>query len=177
MTEYFVLGRPKPTPRQVAVVGSREYARLDLVREFVLRLPEGSTVISGGARGVDQTAVNVARARGLETIVFQADWQKHSCRAGPMRNVEIVAHAKDVVAFWDDSSRGTLNTIVLAHRAGLPIVMLNGQGDLFPVKAALRAAQERGIVATIERAQPAGLLEPPTDREAKPDPQVLERDT
>jgi hypothetical protein len=51
-------------------------------------------VISGGACGVDQTAVEVAKGRGLKTVVFQADWQKHGREVGPMRNVEIVAHAK-----------------------------------------------------------------------------------
>jgi hypothetical protein len=176
MTQLFVFGRPEPKPRQVAVVGSRDYRRLDLVRDFVLRLPDGSTVVSGGARGVDQTAVNVAKARGLQTMVFQADWQRHGRAAGPMRNAEIVAHAKEVIAFWDCNSRGTLDTIVLAHRTGLGVAILDGQGDLFPVETALRAADQLGITTAIERVQPTGKASPALGAIPEPDLKAMERE-
>lgn len=47
------------TVERVAIVGSREGADLDAVREFVHALREkypGSILVSGGASGVDQTA-------------------------------------------------------------------------------------------------------------------------
>jgi hypothetical protein len=160
MTQFRPFGSLAPEPRQVAVVGSRDYGRLDLVRDFVLRLPKGSTVISGGARGVDQQAANVAKSRGLKTVVFHPDWQKHGRAAGLMRNVEIVAHAKQVIAFWNGRSRGIFNTIVLAHRAGRLIVLLDSNGDLIPEEVALRAAVDDGIVVAIERAGLANMLPP-----------------
>ncbi|MDX2272647.1 MAG: SLOG family protein [Cyanobacteriota bacterium] len=61
-------------PCRVAVVGSRTYWDLKAVRDFITQLPEGCTVISGGARGVDQTAEQAARARGILVQIYPADW-------------------------------------------------------------------------------------------------------
>lgn len=58
----------QPPAAVVAIVGSREYPKLDAVAEYVRDLPEGTIVISGGARGVDRTAENTARDLGFECI-------------------------------------------------------------------------------------------------------------
>lgn len=57
----------------IAIVGSRHYPRPDLVDAFVADLAADSTVISGGAPGVDSVAEEVARAHGLQTLIFHAD--------------------------------------------------------------------------------------------------------
>lgn len=58
----------------MGVVGSRDFADLDLVRSWVSRLarkhPE-AVVVSGGARGVDRTAETEARKRGLHVASFR----------------------------------------------------------------------------------------------------------
>ena len=101
----------------VAIVGSRDFPHPEWVGAYVAGLPAGTTVISGGARGVDTWAVDVARARGLSIVVFPADWDKHGKAAGPIRNKQIVEAVDLVVAFWDGESRGTANTIKLARAA------------------------------------------------------------
>jgi hypothetical protein len=58
--------------------------------------------------------------------VYQANWDRLGRKAGPLRNAHIVANADRVVAFWDGKSRGTLNTVVQADRAGLPIEVFDG---------------------------------------------------
>lgn len=102
---------------KVGIVGSRDYPDLEAVRRFVAALPEGTVVVSGGARGVDQTAEDAARARGLVVDVKIALWQQHGKRAGPMRNREIVEASDEIVAFWDGVSPGTRSTIDIAHGA------------------------------------------------------------
>lgn len=114
----------------VAIVGSRGYPDLAQVRAFVRALPVGTTIVSGGARGVDQEAVLAAAARGLKTIVFPANWEKYGKKAGFLRNAEIVALVDEIVAFWDSRSRGTADTIDRANKAGKPVrIFVNAQID------------------------------------------------
>lgn len=113
---------------KVAIVGSRDYPRLDLVRQFVRNLPENAIVVSGGARGVDKTAQNEAEKHGWTTEIFPADWSKHGRAAGYIRNQDIVDAADVVVAFWDGQSRGTYHTINLAYEAGKEVIVINAAG-------------------------------------------------
>ena len=139
-------------PDRTAIVGSRSYPRSDVVEAFVAALPAGTVVVSGSAPGVDSIAEHAAKARGLEVTVFPADWDRHGRKAGPIRNAEIVAGADRVVAFWDGRSRGTLNTVVQAVRAGRPVEVFDAEGQPVPIEVALRAAEERGVMAGINAA-------------------------
>jgi hypothetical protein len=103
---------------RIAIVGSREYPKLDLVRSYVRSLEPGTVVISGGAKGVDSEAEKQARDFGLEVVVYPADWNRYGKTAGFVRNRTIVEDADRVVAFWDGDSRGTINTISLAVKMG-----------------------------------------------------------
>lgn len=102
----------------VAIVGSRDYPDLDAVRELVRSLPEGTTIVSGGARGVDGTAADEAQARGLPVVVYAADWIRHGRGAGMIRNRSIAEHCDRLVAFWDGQSRGTAHVIECARKLG-----------------------------------------------------------
>lgn len=103
---------------KVAIIGSRGYVKLHQVRAFVMGLPEGCIVLSGGARGVDQTAEQTARARGLDVISIPAQWDKFGKAAGVRRNQEIVAIAHTIIAFWDGISPGTAHSIQIARQQG-----------------------------------------------------------
>lgn len=105
---------------RVAIVGSRDYEKLDQVRAYVAKLPPGTVVVSGGARGVDSVAENAAKEHGLATLIFPVtpqEWKKYGKRAGFLRNKQIVENCDRVVAFWDGFSPGTLSTIHLAQAA------------------------------------------------------------
>jgi len=67
---------------KVAIVGTRTYPDLEKVREFVRTLPKNAIIISGGAKGVDQTAEDEARKQGLEVISVTPEWDKYGRRAG-----------------------------------------------------------------------------------------------
>jgi hypothetical protein len=109
---------------KVAIVGSREYPHRDRVENYVNALPDGTTVVSGGAPGVDRWAEYAAAQRGLKVWVERADWDRYGRAAGPMRNALIVAGAERLVAFWDGSSRGTADTIRKARAAGIPVEVI-----------------------------------------------------
>jgi len=105
---------------RVGIVGSRNYRELESVRVFVRGLAKGTEVISGGARGVDETAVSVARECGLSVKIFFPDWSRGR-GAGLARNQQIVNESDIIVAFWDGKSRGTADTVRRAKAAGKPV--------------------------------------------------------
>jgi predicted Rossmann fold nucleotide-binding protein DprA/Smf involved in DNA uptake len=96
---------------KVAIVGTRTYPDLEQVRKYVRDLSPDDIIVSGGAKGVDETAEGEARKIGMEVISVPAEWNKYGKRAGLMRNDIIVGMADCVVAFWDGVSRGTKYTI------------------------------------------------------------------
>lgn len=108
---------------KVAIVGSRGWKDERAVTDFVNALPAGTTVISGGAKGVDKMAENAALRRypDLELRLFTPDWRKHGKSAGMIRNGAIVEAADRVVAWWDGVSKGTADTISRAVKAKKPV--------------------------------------------------------
>ncbi len=109
---------------KIAIVGSRTYPDLNKVVEYVKALPEGTTIVSGGALGPDLVAEKAAKRRGLPTLIFLADWKAEPKEAGAIRNQTIVDHADEVVAFWDGISKGTAITIRKAKAAGKPVTII-----------------------------------------------------
>lgn len=138
---------------KVGIVGSIDFPVPELVAAFVVALPATAVVISGGAKGVDTWAEEAARQCGLAVEIFHADWEGLGRKAGPIRNAQIVEASERIVAFWNGHSRGTLNTIVQAQRAGLPIEIYGPSGEAVPLKIALVAAEESGVVKGIKKAE------------------------
>ena len=68
-------------------------------------------IVSGGARGPDDVAIEMARKYELKYNVFYADWNKYGKSAGPIRNKEMVDYTDIMLAYWDGSSPGTKSTI------------------------------------------------------------------
>jgi hypothetical protein len=109
---------------RVGIVGSRDYPNLDQVERYVMELPLYTTIVSGGARGVDRAAEASARRHGLELDVMKADWETHGRRAGLLRNAQLVDSVDLLVAFWDGKSPGTRNAIAHARNMVKPFVVV-----------------------------------------------------
>lgn len=108
---------------KITIIGSREGIDPQAVIDFVDTLPDDTLVISGGAKGVDTVAIQAAQLRGLETLVYPADWGLYGKGAGMIRNGEIIKDGLDMVAaFWDGKSSGTGDMIERARQAGIPVV-------------------------------------------------------
>lgn len=102
---------------KIAIVGSRNYPQLEEVRKFVRTLPRSSTIVSGGAVGVDSVAVDEAKKLGLNVKVFDANWEKDKTCAGFLRNKKVVAYADRCVAFQWKNSPGTADVIYRFRQA------------------------------------------------------------
>jgi hypothetical protein len=113
---------------KIAIVGSRDFPALHLVTELVGLLPEDTIVVSGKARGVDITAENAAKARGLQVDsypVTKEEWKANPKTAGLIRNRKIEKNAQACIAFHDGKSTGTAHTISLFVGANKPMTVVH----------------------------------------------------
>lgn len=100
---------------RVAVIGSREL-KVSNLGDY---LPDETTVIvTGGAKGVDASARDYALKRGLSLKEFLPEYDKYGRLAPLMRNLEIIAYADLVLAFWDGISSGTAFVIRKCRKQG-----------------------------------------------------------
>jgi hypothetical protein len=123
---------------RIAIVGSRDYPRPELVARYVRGLPGGTVVVTGDCpEGPDRTAAEAAQACELELVVHVARWETYGDAAGPIRNGHVVGDCDRLVAFVDPLSRGgskgTFGTIKLARRRGVPVECYGPDGDRFVV--------------------------------------------
>lgn len=133
----------------IAIVGSRDYPRPDLVRAFVAQLPADCVMVSGGAPGVDTTAEQAALAAGLATLIIPADLDGPGQRAGLVRNAEIVIHADRLAVFWDGASPGVANLVLQAAGRRLPVEIYGPDGAPVPIEQALRAARGKNRLMSV----------------------------
>ncbi|TMB90425.1 MAG: DUF2493 domain-containing protein [Chloroflexi bacterium] len=104
---------------KVAIVGSRHFSEPDRVTEYVNSLPQGASIITGSASGVDAAATRAARAKGIPVQVIPASFDELADAAkAAARNQRLVDACDALVAFWDGTSKGTRITIERALDSG-----------------------------------------------------------
>ena len=116
---------------QLAIIGSRTFNDYANAKQWIDRilsehnLPVPTQIVSGGAKGADAIAERYAHEHGIELQVFKADWTKYGRGAGPVRNREIIRHARHFLALWDMQSKGTRHSIETALGQGKPVYIVN----------------------------------------------------
>ena len=108
---------------KVAVIGSRGFSDYKLMCDTLKKL-NISELISGGADGADSLGEQYARENDIPVKIFFPDWAKNKRMAGFIRNTDIVENAELVVAFWDQSSKGTLDSINKAEKLGKKVLII-----------------------------------------------------
>lgn len=118
---------------RVIIAGSRDITKYDDVYEAIIESgwkDDITTVISGGARGVDKLGERFANSNGIPVEHFLANWNKHGKAAGYIRNQDMAMNADALIAVWDMKSKGTANMIEIAQAMDLPTfiwrVYING---------------------------------------------------
>lgn len=107
---------------RIAVVGSRHYRNLENVVTYINSLPDDTVIVSGHAKGVDQTAERAAKKRGLEVVSIPANWDKYGKPAGYRRNIQMLDIVDKVVVFWDGKSPGTRHMIDKARKRKIDVL-------------------------------------------------------
>ncbi len=103
---------------KVAVIGSRGLTVPNLGEYLPADVSE---IVSGGARGVDSSAAQWARAHGVRLSEFFPEYALYGRRAPLLRNIAIVEYSDLVLAFWDGHSRGTAFVIEKCRERGVPL--------------------------------------------------------
>lgn len=93
-------------------------------------------VIHGVAQGADEIAASWAasrRQKGEAILVapFKADWRSHGKAAGPLRNQRMIDDGKPDLVLAAPGSRGTLDMVTRAVKAGIAVqhLSLTGESD------------------------------------------------
>lgn len=135
----------------IAIVGSRTFP-FNLFPDKCVEEVEAAVeatgvavdrIVSGGAKGVDTAAAEWAEREDIPVTEIEPDYDAHGKTAPFKRNSTIVERADIVVALWNGSSAGTLDTLAKAKRAlGEDRVAIHGIGGTSP---SLDAVPERSL--------------------------------
>ena len=105
---------------KVLIAGSRGVNDPDAVRAAIAASGfDVTTVLSGGAKGVDRLGEEWAAERGIPVERIKPDWSQGR-HAGLLANSELVAQAEAAVIVYDGQSKGTRDTIGKLQKAGKP---------------------------------------------------------
>jgi predicted Rossmann fold nucleotide-binding protein DprA/Smf involved in DNA uptake len=104
---------------RVGIVGSRRFADLARVEDYVRELPAAASIVTGSASGVDAAVARAARERGVPVRILGASFEEaRDANAAASRNQRLVDLCDMLVAFWDGASQGTRRTIDRALDSG-----------------------------------------------------------
>ena len=115
---------------RVLVCGDRDWQDTKLVYQELRKLPAGTTIIEGEARGADTIARLMGTLLNFKVIGVKADWDGSGRAAGPIRNQIMLNMTPDlVIAFHDSlsSSKGTKDMVVRAMRKRVPVRLVKHQ--------------------------------------------------
>lgn len=106
---------------KVAIVGSRSVNNF-CIENMLEKIPEPcTTIISGGAAGIDSIAEKAAEILSVKFIKILPDYSAYGEKAPLLRNRQIIEKADMVLAFWDFKSRGTAFTISECLKTSVPV--------------------------------------------------------
>jgi hypothetical protein len=108
---------------KVAVIGSRSFNDYERLKDTLSKI-DVSLLVSGGANGADKLGEQYANENNIPTKIFLPDWEKHGKAAGFLRNTDIINEADLVVAFWDQQSNGTRDSIQKAEKQGKKVMIV-----------------------------------------------------
>ena len=112
---------------KLIVAGGRDFADYDLLSKVILDLAHGEyadyalSIVSGMARGADTLGYLFAVKHNVVTYKFPAEWDHFGKGAGMKRNCEMGLFSDGLLAFWDETSRGTAQMIQYMGKLGKPV--------------------------------------------------------
>lgn len=128
---------------KIAIVGGRDFNNYDLLKTEVSKLILDTSdveIVSGGAKGADALAERFAKEFNYPIKIFKAEWDKidvgkvyikynkygkpYNALAGFIRNRKLVEYSDVVIAFWDFSSHGTMNTLEIVRELNKRVIIV-----------------------------------------------------
>lgn len=99
---------------KVAIIGSRSLQVENLEKYLPVDITE---IVSEGAKGIDTQAREYAKQNNILLKEFLPEYSKYGRSAPLKRNLQIIAYADTVIAFWDGVSKGTKYVIDACKKA------------------------------------------------------------
>ena len=102
----------------VAIVGSRTFNNYSFLKRKIEETTRDiiiEQIISGGAKGADKLAEQFAKENNIPIKILKPDWKKGKW-AGFERNTNIINQSDIVFAFYNGTSKGTLDSIKKAEK-------------------------------------------------------------
>ena len=112
---------------RVGIVGSRSITDEEYVfyvLNFYLRrlLAEKEVIIvSGGAVGIDKIAEKFAEQKGIETEIYEPEYDKFPPKVAPIKRNQTIVDNSDYLIAITTGSSGTASTIKMAEKKNIPI--------------------------------------------------------
>ena len=130
---------------KVLIAGGRDFNNYELLKqkcnEFLKDIKDEIVIISGKANGADTLGEQYAKENGYEIEEYPAQWNdltaepckiKHNrygkpynALAGFNRNKLMVDSANLVIAFWDNKSNGTRDTINYSKKKNVELEIVS----------------------------------------------------
>ncbi len=105
---------------RLAIIGSCN-AIIENFEEYINF--EVEEIVTGGARGVDESAITYANTNNIQLTVFAPDYKRYKKGAPFKRNQQIAEYADMCLAFWDGKSKGTKYTISYFKKLDKPVII------------------------------------------------------
>lgn len=116
---------------KVAVIGSRSFTNYNVLDNILKQhLKSEDIIVSGGATGADSLSEQFAKQNGHKTFIYLPNWKIYGKSAGFIRNKQIVDNSDYIIAFWNGTSKGTLNSINLAKEQGKQVFVYDFNGSI-----------------------------------------------
>ena len=111
---------------KLAIVGSRKFNDYDRLETTILNnyeLSDITFILSGGAIGADDLAIQFAKNHKIPYLIYYLQWSTYGKQAGYIRNTLIVNACDSLIAFWDGESKGTKHSISLAKKENKNLIV------------------------------------------------------
>lgn len=96
---------------KVAIIGSRNFEQFNF-QKILDNIPGNCTeIVSGGAKGIDTIAADIAEALHLKFTCFKPEYHIYAKSAPLKRNQQIVDYSDYILAVWDIKSKGTMHVL------------------------------------------------------------------
>ena len=136
---------------KVIIAGSRNITSM---KELLIAIDNSkfdiTTVISGGAKGVDTLGENWAENKCIPVEKFPANWAVHGNSAGYLRNEVMASKGDALIALWDGQSKGTKHMIDLAKKYNLEVYIHYAEPSAQPKFIKLSEKEETNLQNWIE---------------------------
>jgi putative cell wall-binding protein len=113
---------------KVIIAGGRDFADYELLKQTLdlfLKDKIDVAIVSGAAKGADKLGEKYAKERNIPILSYPANWDKYGKSAGYIRNKEMAINADALVAFWDQTSKGTKDMIDLGYKHKLEVTVIS----------------------------------------------------